>query len=241
MDRRIVDVVVVLGLAGMAAVAWAQHRQLDELGEALHLMQARVDAAESGRPSVRRAAVQPAIDDTHPAEAVTVAVVPKLLAEPASGHADHRTQAVLPPPPTFDPADPTVRGQLREVIAEEQESLREERWDQRAQQREARLRTQLQDLAQKTEMDEIVTEQLTDLLVVEQTEASDIFRQAREDFSWDEARDKVATLRAATDARARELLDEDEFAEYEKMRTEETSRWGGPGRRGNIPPGSVAP
>lgn len=229
--RIIVEIALVVGILILGAMAWAQHSALVEMEEAMALIDARVVAVEAGRPATPSKASDPTT--TVADDPTVVAVVPTLTRGATLGHpAATPAPAVVP----FDPSNPQVRNQLREVIAEEQELLDQERSQQRSQRREERLREQVAELGNRAKMDNVTTEQLTDLLVVEQAEAMEIFRQSREDSSWEDARTKVASLRLETDTKAKQLLEDEEYAEYEKMREEEVSRWGGRGGRGDRNP-----
>lgn len=229
MERKHLIIEIILGIAVvlLAALAWSQSSELDRLDDALARVEARVDAVDGKGPKASPTAPAHA----SPAHAEVVPVRPgaapkargRLPGDPEREPAGTR--------PGFDAQDPAVRGQLREVIQEEQEVMRAERRQERQQRREQRLRQQVNDLAERAGMESDVTEQLTDLLVVEQVEAMEVFRQAREDFGWDEAREKVTALRTETDEKAKDLLDDEEYVEYQQMRQREMDRWArGPSR-----------
>jgi len=233
--RVVIDIALVFGILCLGGLAWSQHGRLAKQEETLAKVEARLDGTGStlvgsaavdpgapGFPERRRGVTTkaPPADGAPPLDARTVASL-QVAEQPVRPQSNGN----------IDLKDPVVRTKLREVIAEEQGFAREERWQKRAEKRAERLRERIRALGDKTGMDLEVQERVADLLLVEQTEVSDLFRQAREDMSFPEARDKATEVRKETDAKAKDILDREEYAEYEKMREEETNRWRGGGRR----------
>ena len=236
--RKILDFGLILAIVMLSGVAWSQSQTISTLEEHVAQVTARVDARRPAATPQQGVATEeagrPTAGTSEPGAATDAPVVARLVPTTPNDVAE-----VTPTPSAeFNAADPEVRGQLREVIAEEQEILREERWQKRNDRREERLVQRVAALADKTGMDSTTTTRLSDLLVVEQAEASELFRQAREDFSWDEAREKVTSLRAETDEKAKALLEESEYKEYEEMRTEDNNRWNRGRRASNAPRGN---
>lgn len=120
--------------------------------------------------------------------------------------------------------DPEVRERFQELVRDELDSARSERWERRQQRRTERREARLEQLRADAGLraDQLGGLQL--LLEDEDEQITDLFRAAREDGSFEEARDKIRELHAATDEEIAGLLDEDQYAAWQEMRDE--------GRRG---------
>jgi hypothetical protein len=121
-------------------------------------------------------------------------------------------------------ADPEVRGKVANLVREELAAERDQRWERRAERRQQRDEQSLDDLSSRINL---TAEQRVDLSAVlsdERETIGSLFRAAREDGSWHEARDQATTIRAENDERVRELLDEGQFAGWDAMRTEDEER-----------------
>lgn len=128
----------------------------------------------------------------------------------------------------FEDEDETVIAEkVREAVADEVEHREQQRWQKRLEKRTERARERVASFASKAGVSEDTKLRIEDLIVTEQAEISDIFQEARENYSFGEAREKVQTVRKETDETARAELDDDEYSEYTKMREEEMEQFRG--------------
>ncbi len=132
----------------------------------------------------------------------------------------------------LDSDDPEVRDKLRTVIAEEQEKLRDTRWTQRLERRKARTTERIREFADEHKLDAVQTEQLEELITKEVDVVGEIFRDARRDMNFEDAREMVGIVRGETDKEAEGILDGEALEAYQTMRAEEAERFGGGGGRG---------
>jgi hypothetical protein len=128
--------------------------------------------------------------------------------------------------------DPEVRDRLRAVIQEEQDQIREQRWETRNQRWKERTQKEIRDFAAKANLSAAQSAEISTLLDTERDTISGIFQKARQDMSFREAREKVSALREENDAKAKEILDEEQHAPFMEMR-EESSMGFGAGRGRN--------
>lgn len=228
-------------VAGLGGLAWSQGAELDELKDEVARLHVQVEHDPRHAQGTEAAAV-PTVDAPERAG-------PSISAAgeyPSGGRPDapsaHRAEAPAIEPTSvvrsaLESDDPELRDSLRKAIAEEQDTLREERWRERQQRREERTRERIGELAVEADLDATQEEQIEELLLAEIGEVSTLFRDARRDMNWGEARQKAEDLRAETDKKARDVLDEKQFEAYEKMRQDESQGFGrggfgqGPGRR----------
>jgi dsDNA-binding SOS-regulon protein len=120
--------------------------------------------------------------------------------------------------------DPAVRDTLSTIVRDELEAEREERWERRRERMAERSRERLEQLTEEVRLSPHQREQLDGLLAQEREAVGELFRAAREDGSWMDARERSDAVRAASDERAREALDADQYAGWEAMRAEEEDR-----------------
>ena len=232
MDRRrvAIDIVTAAAVVLLGAFGWWQQGRITELDDEVALLRAEVDAKRDN--AVRAAAEGPKSGTVGvPDVAASVAnppIVPNDAAPTPHGVAAE-TVAML------NTDDPAVRSKLRDVIDEARQEERSERHQQRLQRREERLRERTRAFADKHTLDTDTEARLTDMLVVEQLEVFDLFRAAREDFSFPEAREKADEVRGQTDEKVRDLLDDEQYADYLEQRQEEAQNWRGPRGRGGPP------
>ena len=78
------------------------------------------------------------------------------------------------------------------------------------------------------ELDEGTRSQLSTLVEQEHELIATLFRQAREDMSWHEARDEAHALREETDESVAEILEEEQFEAWQESREANSPH----GRRG---------
>lgn len=126
--------------------------------------------------------------------------------------------------------DPKVRTQLRRLIAREREAEREARHERFQERAAERTRQMVSDLADEVQLDEAQTSLVQEKLDAERKVVMDLFRNAREDGTFLEARQEADAIREATDAQVKAKLSEAQFKRYEELREENS--WGPPGRRG---------
>lgn len=243
MDSKqpLVNLVLVCAVAVLGAIAWAQHAALTEVEEKLEQLGSST-LTDNLRSTITAAPRTESSDLPAANRANAVSAAPLGRAKGPAVPVTEPGQAPNVEAAALD--DPEVRTKLREVISEEQQVLREQRWAERQERREAQIRERVRELAANNHVDGATSLQLEDLLVTEQAEISDLFRAAREDGSWGEMREKATGIRAETDEEAELLLDAEQYAQYKAMRAEEEERWGrrGPrdGRRSDQPRGRVA-
>ncbi len=121
-------------------------------------------------------------------------------------------------------ADPAVRDKITNLVRDELAAERDERWDRRRERWGERAEQRLDELSQAISLSPGQREQLGTVLSDERDTVGDLFRAAREDGSWMEAREQAVTIRAASDAQVKALLDETQYAGWEAMRVEEEER-----------------
>jgi len=127
--------------------------------------------------------------------------------------------------------DPEVRQRLRAVLQEEHERMRDERFDEHMARSKARSMERLNRLASEASLSATQVREVAGFLDTESEQLRGIFREARRDHSFGEARDQAEQLRAQTDQQVKDVLEEEQFQAYQSMRAEEGERFGR-GRRG---------
>lgn len=121
-------------------------------------------------------------------------------------------------------ADPAVRDKITTLVRDELQAERDDRWQRRRTRREEQAAQRLDELTQEAALTSEQRDQLDTLLAGERDTVSELFRAAREDGSWSEAREQADALRLANDESARGLLEETQFEAWQTMRTEESDR-----------------
>ncbi len=124
----------------------------------------------------------------------------------------------------LDTADPEVREKVSNLVREEMEAASEQRWEERRRRRAERIERALADFAAAQSLSAADQEGLTDLWADERETITDLFRKAREDMSWGKAREEAEAIRERTDAAAREMLSEENYAAWVVLREEENPR-----------------
>jgi hypothetical protein len=138
----------------------------------------------------------------------------KLLATPGQKAESAQILEVL------ESYDPQVRDRLKAVIQEEQDRLRDERWEMRNQRWQERTEKQISEFSENAKLSAQQSAEISTLLTSEREQISALFQQARQDMSFGEARQKARDLRDENDAKAKEILDEDQITAFMEMREE---------------------
>ena len=93
--------------------------------------------------------------------------------------------------------------------------------------RKERAERMVRELAEEVGFSEVQVGQLNELLETERDEISALFREARKEHTYGEARDKARELREETDSEVGEVLDEEQQEAWNKRREEELARYYG--------------
>ncbi|MFH1811508.1 MAG: hypothetical protein ABIJ09_22400 [Pseudomonadota bacterium] len=136
----------------------------------------------------------------------------------------------------LDSDNPEVRERIKDVVAEEQRRLHEEHFEERRQRWAERSREQVTQLAKDHNLSEEQTSQLNAHLDQEREQIRSLFEQGRGELGFRGMREQMQALRATTDKAVKEVLDEDQYTGYQKMREEQGPRFGGRGWGGGGPP-----
>jgi hypothetical protein len=115
------------------------------------------------------------------------------------------------------------------MVRDEMKQAREEAMERRAEHRAQRRADMVADFVAEHSLDAEHKSRLTELMLVEAEQITELFRAAREDGSWHEARDEAHALREDTDGVIAELLDDEEMEAWREAR-EENSTHGGRSR-----------
>ncbi len=124
----------------------------------------------------------------------------------------------------MESGDPEAREALQALVRDELDLARGERWERRMQRRAERQQAQIEQLTVDHQLSGDQVARLEELMEDEQEQIGDLFRAAREDGSFDGARQQARELRQETDETVRDLLDEEQFAGWQEMRDERRGR-----------------
>ena len=124
----------------------------------------------------------------------------------------------------LDEGDPEVEERIGALVRDQLETEREERWDRRQERMEERSRERLTTLADDVGLDAAQVDVLHAALTAERDQIVPLFRAAREDGNWREAREKATVVRAATDEQVAESLDAEQLQGWQEMRDEEQTQ-----------------
>jgi hypothetical protein len=116
---------------------------------------------------------------------------------------------------------PEVQEQLRAAVSAELERERDERWQRRSERWKEDARERLTALADEVALDETEVVKIGSMLDAERDEISALFRTARQDGTFREARREAVAARERTDENVRALLDDDKYDGWQKMRERE--------------------
>lgn len=135
----------------------------------------------------------------------------------------------------LDSGDPAVANKVQDVVRDQLEIAREERFQERIKLRQQRISERVSKLADDHQLDGSARKKLDALLVQEHSKRMLLVRDARENMRWEEAREKMREDRAQTDAEVEKVLEGDDAAleEYREWRAQ--TNWGPGGRRGGRP------
>jgi hypothetical protein len=87
------------------------------------------------------------------------------------------------------------------------------------------------DFSADQELDAESEARLSQLMMAEHEQIADLFRQAREDGTWHEAREEAGALKDETDEVLKDLLDEEQLDAWKVAREESSPRGRGKGGR----------
>ncbi len=122
--------------------------------------------------------------------------------------------------------DPGVRESIGSVVRDELEQEREQRWERRQQRWAERQQRQIDELAEQVELSPAQQEGVLELMSTERETISQAFRDARENGSFDEARELAQQTRDDTAAAVRSLLEDEQYEAWTAQREEEQARRG---------------
>lgn len=126
----------------------------------------------------------------------------------------------------LDSDDPDLQTRLRAVVRDQRELERDARRAKRQTRWEEDTLGRLAMLSDQVGLDQIQQDTLFSILSRARDLTGEAFREAREDHSFGDAREKAARFRKEADDEARELLSDGQFGAYETMRNEEMDRRG---------------
>jgi len=121
--------------------------------------------------------------------------------------------------------DPALRARLADAVRDELALEREERWERRRARRAERRERRLQGLATEADLSDEQLAALSELLADEAEQIGTLFQEARQEGSFDEARETARTIREESDSAVETLLDSSQLESYSAMREEERSRF----------------
>ncbi len=124
----------------------------------------------------------------------------------------------------LDEGDPEVEDRIGALVKDQLNEQREERIERRQERVEQRSRQRVDRLAESVGLDASQIEILNDALQAERQQTFALFRAAREDQTWGEAREKADAIRGETDSTVSESLDASQMEAWQEMREEEQSR-----------------
>lgn len=185
-----------------------------ELTKRVVELEAELSALESklGVPVKRRRATPPSDDewDRIMEKAVAAADGQQDTAQGSNGTSST---------PDFED-NPEARERVGQVVREEMEAAREERFERRFERHAERRTEMVENFSSAQGLDGATQARLQELMMVEHEQIADLFRQAREDGTWHEARDEARGVREDTDEAISGVLDEDQMEAWTTEREE---------------------
>lgn len=121
-------------------------------------------------------------------------------------------------------AQEPLQARVGELVREQLQEERDERWERRRQRMEERTAKRLDQLAADAGLNPSQVDELEAALILEREEIMEMFRAAREDGSFGEARTKAEAIKEATDSKVGELLDGTQRDAWDAYREEEDAR-----------------
>ena len=126
--------------------------------------------------------------------------------------------------------NPELRDKMSQVVREEMAQERAQRLEQRFERRAERQARMVANFSENQGLNAQTEARVSQLMMAEHDQIADLFRQAREDGTWHEARDEAGDLKDETDEVLRDLLDEEQLEAWKVVREENSPH--GRGRRG---------
>jgi hypothetical protein len=124
----------------------------------------------------------------------------------------------------LDSDDPQVRQRLEAVVRDQMEQQQSEAWEARREAMEARAREEFEQFKTEVGLTTAQGAELETMLGDEREQIFALFRGARQDYSFREARQQARATREATDERAAELLNSQQYERFLQWRDEERDR-----------------
>jgi hypothetical protein len=152
------------------------------------------------------------------------------VVERAVAAAESREQGAASPGGEDLDDNPDLREKVGRVVREELAQEREQRFEQRFERHAERRATMVANFSADQGLGAESEARLSQLMLAEHEQIADLFRQAREDGTWHEARDEASELKDETDEVLKDLLDEEQLDAWKVVREE--SGPGGRGKRG---------
>lgn len=214
---------VFLGGSGDNAAEIAHlQSEIDELQERVTVLEKRERRGKAGkRKRGGRPGIAGSLSSSEPEDRMRERIRTRLAEEGVAAGTD---PASIEQVGEAIEADPEVRSKITDLVRDELAAERDQRWERRAERRAQRDEERLDQLSSSLDLSTEQREQLSGVMADERETIGSLFRAAREDGSWMEARDQAVTIRAENDARVQELLDDDQYAGWDAMRTEEEER-----------------
>ena len=153
------------------------------------------------------------------------------IVERAVAAAESREQGDVSPESEEIEDSPELRDKVSKVVREEMAQEREQRLEQRFERRAERQARMVANFSEDQGLDDQAGERLSQLMVAEHEQIAELFRQAREDGTWHEARDEASALKDETDEELKVLLDEDQMDAWRVVREESGPHGRGRGSR----------
>ena len=124
----------------------------------------------------------------------------------------------------LDEGDPEVEDRIGALVKDQLVEEREERWERRQERLEQRSQERVARLAEEVGLDAGQVEALNAALEEEREQTYTLFRAAREDHTWGDAREKADVIRAATDADVAGTLNAEQLDAWQQMRDDEQAQ-----------------
>lgn len=121
-------------------------------------------------------------------------------------------------------AQEPLQARVGELVREQLQEERDERWERRRERMEERTAKRLDQLAADAGLNPSQVDELEAALILEREEIMVMFRAAREDGSFGEARANAEAIKEATDSKVGELLDGTQRDAWDAYREEEDAR-----------------
>lgn len=127
---------------------------------------------------------------------------------------------------------PEVTAKIERLVDEKMQARRDERWARRAERLAERDAKMIESVREQHDLEDDEASKIGALLGAEREQVFALFREARDNGRWQEAREKIEAIVQGTDSNVAAVLDEEAFATWSTLRDERASRWRRGGRRG---------